>query len=114
MSPTYVLPLSDWNWAVLMLNQALIGAISPNFRMVELTWEGGSWVVTVTLAEDRDDDREAVEDICADMSCYLMDLQGRISKPAEAGPSATIVVSKDPIFIDPASARRLALLMRQD
>ncbi len=33
---TTVPNLSDWNWHVLMLGQALLGVISTNFRMVTL------------------------------------------------------------------------------
>jgi len=96
-----------------MLHQALVGAISPNFRMVELGYESGSWNVVVTLEEDRPDDREVIEEVCDDMSCYLMDLQGQISRSAEANCSVMIVVSKEPIIVEPALERRRVFLMRR-
>ncbi|MCA1196516.1 hypothetical protein K9B35_00905 [Sphingomonas sp. R647] len=114
MNAASELPLSDWNWAELMLHQALVGAISPNFRLVELGFESGCWSIVVTLTEDRSDDREMVEEVCDDMSCYLMDLQGRISRAAEANCAATVVVSREPIIVDPASSRRRVFMMRQN
>lgn len=33
--------LKRWNYQVLMLVQALVGAISPNFRMVAISLEDG-------------------------------------------------------------------------
>lgn len=97
-----------------MLNQALLGEVSPNFRMVELSHDGGGWVITITLAEDRAEDRNAIEDICDDMSVYLMDLQGRISRAAEAGPSAMVVISREPLTVAPSSTRRPVFLMRRE
>lgn len=107
------LPLSDWNWAVLMLNQALVGAISPNFRMVELTFGGSGWVLRVTLGEDRADDREAIKDIGEDMSCYFMDLQDRITKAADACVIADVIISKVPIVMTPNHPGRVVFLMRE-
>lgn len=37
------LGLFDWNWVELMLHEAMIGSISPNFRVVELAFEEMQW-----------------------------------------------------------------------
>ena len=107
------LPLSDWNWGVLMLTQALIGAVSPNFRLVELAFVDGNWVVRVTLSEESASDREAIEDICDDMGGFLMDLQGCITSSAEARVVAAVTVSTEAIVIDPASEARMVFRMRE-
>lgn len=52
-----------WVIQTLRLVQALLGAISDNFRMVGLSHEGGTWVLIFVLFEDNADDREEIEDV---------------------------------------------------
>lgn len=113
MSPSSPLPLADWNWAVLMLTQALIGVISPNFRMVELAFEGGQWVVRVTLAEDDRSDREEVADACDQMSFYLEDVRDRLTDVAHAKVVTDVIVSKHAICMSPVSEPRVVFRMRE-
>lgn len=48
---------------ILILNQALLGVISPNFRMVSISYSSGSAIVTVILEFENDDDMEEIEDL---------------------------------------------------
>src|SRR5688572_28199948 len=93
------LSLTDWNCAVLMLHQALIGAISPNFRMVELAFQSSTWVVRVTLRTDDPTDREEVEDVCDAFGGYLVDVANLISTEAYARVVPDVVISTEPIIL---------------
>lgn len=95
-----------------MLNQALIGSISPNFRLVELDYEDGKWVVRVILAKNDPNDRDEVGEIVDAMSCYLEDIRDRISKDAYAEVSSDVVVSQEIITIDPTMEGRVVFRMR--
>lgn len=62
--------LEDWNFQVLMLVQALIGAISPNFRMVTLDSSGGDWVIKFYLEKNIDEDLEEIEEVFCQYTAY--------------------------------------------
>lgn len=55
--------LATWNNTALSLVQAMLGAVSPNFRMVYLGHSEGRWNLGFVLAEDDETDREEIEDI---------------------------------------------------
>lgn len=113
MAKSVSLSLDDWNWAVLMLVQAMIGAISSNFRMIELAFEEGRWLVRVTLETDKEEDREEVEEICDRMSIYLMDVQDRISKAADAAVDFEILISQGLIILSPELEPRVVFRRRE-
>jgi hypothetical protein len=113
MSPKSDLTLSDWNWAVLMLTQAMIGAISPNFRLVELAFEHETWVVRVTLREESNADREEINEICDEFSIFLEDVRDRISPQAYARVRADVIFSEDPIILSPYVPARYVFCMRE-
>lgn len=58
--------LQEWNRKHVELSEALIGWISPNFRMVVLDRKGGRWTILFYLEREDDEDREAIEDILVD------------------------------------------------
>lgn len=63
----------DWegrNFQALMLNQAMLGAITPNFRMVVLSRKDDEWVIKFFLEADVQDDCDEVEDIMCQFSAY--------------------------------------------
>jgi hypothetical protein len=113
MSPTSDLTLSDWNWAVLMLTQAMIGAVSPNFRLVELAFEHKTWVVRVTLREESKADREEIDEICDEFSIFLEDVRDPICSRAYARIVPDVTVSQDPIILSPAAPTRYVFRMRE-
>lgn len=62
--------LEKWNFQVLMLGQALIGAVSANFRMVALQWDEGEWVLKFYLERHLEEDIEEIEDIVCQYTAY--------------------------------------------
>ena len=106
------LSLTDWNWAVLMLHQALIGAISPNFRMVELAYKSSTWVVRVTLSIDDPTDREEVEDVCDTFGGSLDDVAHLISTDAYTKAVPDIIISTGPIILQPNGEPRVVFRSR--
>lgn len=55
--------LEVMNRQVLSLMQALLGAISPNFRMVMLEYNNEVWRLLFILEQDKPDDRAEIDDI---------------------------------------------------
>ena len=55
--------LEGRNFQVLMLVQALVGAISPNFRMVALCLDKEQWVIKFYLETDIEEDIEEIEEV---------------------------------------------------
>ena len=53
-----------------MLVQALVGAISCNFRMVALFREGEEWVIRFYLETKNDEDAEEIEDVICQYDAY--------------------------------------------
>lgn len=62
--------LNSWNHQVLMLVQAMLGAVTPNFRMVVLSREGEEWVISFYFEKDVEGDIEEVEDIICQYTAY--------------------------------------------
>ncbi|WP_417663509.1 hypothetical protein [Pseudomonas sp.] len=62
--------LKAWNFQVLMLAQALLGAVTPNFRMVVLSCEGDVWVIRFYLEKNIEDDIGEIEDIICQYTAY--------------------------------------------
>src|SRR5262249_21858875 len=58
--------LDEWNSTTLALVQALLGAVSPNFRMVALFADGDVWRLQFTLETDNALDREEIDDIASE------------------------------------------------
>ncbi|MBH3308748.1 hypothetical protein N5I28_05015 [Pseudomonas mosselii] len=62
--------LERWNYQVLMLVQALIGAISHNFRMVTISLEGGEWVTRFYLEKYDEEDIDEIEEVMCQYAAY--------------------------------------------
>lgn len=62
--------LKVWNFQVLMLVQAMLGAVTPNFRMVVLSREGDVWVIRFYLERSLEDDADEIEDIICQYTAY--------------------------------------------
>ena len=65
--------LEDWNYAVVMLSQALLGSISGNFRLVCLGRRQDKWHVQYWLQDEDAADREEIEDIDFEFCNFLDD-----------------------------------------
>ena len=64
------LELQAWNYQVLMLSQALQGAISPNFRKVSLGHDGRRWLLRFVLQQNYSEDLEEIEDIVSQFEAF--------------------------------------------
>ena len=62
--------LKSWNFQVLMLVQAMLGGVTPNFRMVVLSREDDVWVVRFYLERNIEDDIYEIEDIICQYTAY--------------------------------------------
>lgn len=62
--------LKAWNFQALMLVQAMLGAITPNFRMVVLSREGNMWVIKFYLEEHVEDDIDEIEGVICQYTAY--------------------------------------------
>jgi len=80
--------LESWNFQVLMLVQSLLGAVSPNFRMVTLGHDGKQWRLRFFLEEDSPEDREEIEDAVSEFEALQ---QGGIHYDIE------VLVTSEPI-----------------
>ena len=54
--------LQDWNFQALMVVQAMVGMLSPNFRRITLDHDGCQWLITFVLEREDAEDREEIED----------------------------------------------------
>jgi hypothetical protein len=95
----YPMTLDEKNKITVMLMQALLGAISANFRMVAISLENPVWKLQFVLEEENEIDREEIEDIAAEFGALLetgavkYDVETLISKDKvlEAEPATRIV-----------------------
>lgn len=71
--------LTDWNWYVLMLVQALLGVISNNFRVVTLRFAGDHWVVEAWLLEENQQDSDEFFDAVDEFSIFIEDVKQQLS-----------------------------------
>lgn len=68
------LDLDTRNKATVMLMQALLGAISPNFRRVALAFDEPSWQLLFVLENECAADREEIEDVAGEFDGLLLGL----------------------------------------
>lgn len=87
--------LQDWLWVEVMCIQAMIGAISLNFRQVSLSFQNDFWILAVTLEKDSIEDREEVSEISTEFSTFLEDIKDKISKVAYTKVLAKVEISTD-------------------
>lgn len=58
-----------------MLNQAMLGAISSNFRMVVIDLDRPVWPISFFLEKDSAIDREEIEEIISTFEVGMMDVE---------------------------------------
>ncbi len=68
------LTLDEENMVTVMLMQALLGALSTNFRMVALSLDGPIWKLQFVLQSESTEDLEEIEDIAGEFSGLLLAL----------------------------------------
>ena len=87
--------IQDWVWIEAMFIQAMIGAISSNFRQIVLSYENNEWVLIVTLEKDSSEDREEVVDIVEEFSIFLEDIKDKISDVAYVTARAVVAITDE-------------------
>lgn len=105
--------LNDWVWVEVMLVQALIGAISDNFRQVALCYKDNRWSVEVVLGNENDEDREEISDIVDQFGAYLEDIKGRLSGAAYTRAISQIQVSKAALSFVQSESQRLVFRRKE-
>jgi hypothetical protein len=86
--------LQDKNITVVMLNQALLGAIGNNFRQVAIRFGDADLLVRFVLEHENDVDRQEIADVMAQFEAYLYDVYERFG---DLG--SEILVSGEPLDI---------------
>ena len=95
--------LDEWNGAVISLVQAMIGAVSANFRMVALERADRSWRVRYWLQADDAVDREEIEDIDFEFANFMND----------APTSFEITIAGDEVLLLPDPPARTVFRRRE-
>lgn len=105
--------LEQWNWATLMATQALIGLVSPNFRMVTLHLADDVWKFVITLREEDRQDRIAAHEITEDFFLSLADIRDAIGEDLYMFGEAEIIVTQDEIPFPSQDDCRVLFRMRE-
>lgn len=105
--------LSDWNWYVLMLGQALLGVISSNFRMVTLKFSKGCWIVEARLASENQIDTDEFNDAIDEFSIFIEDIKHHLSRDSHQQIVGRIVVDSQLSEATIADNARVVFKMRE-
>ncbi len=87
--------LNDWLWVEVMLMQAMLGAISSNFRQISLSFKNKKWLLNVTIEKDDKEDRDEILEIADEFSIFIDDIKDKISSTLYVKVDAIIEVSSD-------------------
>lgn len=66
--------IDDQNMVLTMLTQAMLGAISSNFRMVVIDMDRPVWLISFVLEKDSAIDQEEIEEIMSTFEVGMMDV----------------------------------------
>jgi hypothetical protein len=67
--------INEQNMASFMLMEALLGAISPNFRMVAISFSRDTWKVGFWLEKEDEIDREEIEDALGEFDSLVLGME---------------------------------------
>ncbi|MBD9359690.1 hypothetical protein [Methylomonas fluvii] len=97
--------LDEENKIVVMLVQALLGSVSPNFRMVSISFKNPVWKLQFVLEDDNEIDREEIEDIITDFDVFLMDIYPEAKAGAVKFEAETTISKEDNLQIEPGTRK---------
>lgn len=102
---TEVPTVTDWNRAVVSLTQAMMGAVSSNFRMVVLERLDDKWHAQYWLETESPEDREEISDIDWEFAHFM-----------EFTPTSfeISVVGTDPLIVSVPTRSRLTVFRRRE
>ncbi|WP_266160579.1 hypothetical protein [Dyella silvatica] len=63
-------PVEVWNGRVISLMQALLGTISPNYRMVSILYENDVWILRFVLEVQDEVDLDEINDTGAEFEAF--------------------------------------------
>ena len=106
--------LEEWNWHVLMLGQALIGAVSENFRMVSLRFAVDFWEVIVVLKSQDVLDEDVIMDIADDTSIFLEDVRDQLSANAMKRIETRTHISTKTLVVENSETVRVVFKKREN
>jgi hypothetical protein len=93
--------LEQWNLFTLSLVQAMLGAISPNFRMVAVSNTAGVWHLLFVLESEDEQDREEIADIATEVEAlqdaairYKLEIRVTSEPFTLPGPPARVVYQR--------------------
>lgn len=58
--------LAEWNFETVDVTQALLGSISPNYRMITMDHDGREWVFSFVLDHEDAEDRAEIDDFATE------------------------------------------------
>lgn len=61
-----IITSDQWRLMIVSLVQAMLGAISPNFRMISISHDGSMWCICFFLERESEEDRIEIEDIACE------------------------------------------------
>jgi hypothetical protein len=93
--------VNEQNMACAMLNQSLLGIISPNFRRVAVSFSDDGWKIRFWLERDDEVDREEIEDSMGDFDGLVL---GMDSPPSDIE-AITEICSASLPALDPSNWR---------
>jgi hypothetical protein len=102
------LDLNGINKVTAMLVQSLLGAVSPNFRMVALGFFEPEWQLLFVLEKESVEDRERIQDVVEDFDALLMGLNS-----AAAELEMKTIVSAAPLAVLDPYFWRVVFLRRE-
>jgi hypothetical protein len=96
--------LSDLQYYALNLMQALLGAISSNFRLVSITLQKQRVVIQIILATRSSEDLEEIEDLKAEFEAIV----GPVDFAVE------VSISAEPIFLPTPDGQSMCVFRRRE
>ena len=102
------LTLDEQNKIVAMFVQALLGAISSNFRRVAIGFEGRTWLLSFVLEREDAGDREEIEDVAGEFDGLIGTLDPLIQPNAL---STEVIVSDG--HLEPLDLSRWSIVFRR-
>lgn len=97
--------LDEENKIVIMLMQALLGSVSPNFRMVSISFNSPVWKLQFVLEEENEVDREEIEDIIAEFEVFMMDINPEMKAGGKRFETETVISKEKNLRIEPATRK---------
>ena len=89
----------------LCLTQALLGVVSSNFRSVSITRQAQWIIVRIVLATHCREDVEEIDDLKTEFEALL---------PGPVDFDVEVVVSKEPITLEPPSESTIVVFKRRE